>query len=156
MRVESHFSYDVIVQHDGVIKCKHFPCYWPFVKGIHRSPVNSPHKGQWHEALTFSLICARINGWVNNREAGDLRRHRAHYDVIVMTKWAQIMTSCRCMKHWCQSNGVSWSQWLSQGINLLCQYLVKIRGTNNNDLAGAHARVQQPTFGSRKAIWEAL
>ena len=25
-----------------------------------------------------------INGWVNNREAGDLRRHRAHYDVIVM------------------------------------------------------------------------
>ena len=31
-----------------------------------------------------SLICARINGWVNNGEAGDLRRHRAHYDVIVM------------------------------------------------------------------------
>ena len=33
----------------------------------------------------FSLICAWINGWVNNREAGDLRRHRAHYDVIVMS-----------------------------------------------------------------------
>ena len=32
----------------------------------------------------FSLICAWINGWVNNREAGALRRHRAHYDVIVM------------------------------------------------------------------------
>ena len=32
----------------------------------------------------FSLICARINGWVNNREAGDLKRHRDHYDVIVM------------------------------------------------------------------------
>ena len=31
------------------------------------------------------FICARINGWVNNREAGDLRRHRVHYDVIVMT-----------------------------------------------------------------------
>ena len=45
---------------------------------------NSPHKGQWRGALMFSLICARINGWVNNREAGDLRRHRAHYDVIVM------------------------------------------------------------------------
>ena len=40
--------------------------------------------GQWHEALMFSLICAWINGSVNNREAGDLRRHRAHYDVIVM------------------------------------------------------------------------
>ena len=33
--------------HDGVIKWKHFPRYWPFVRGIHRSPVNSPHKGQW-------------------------------------------------------------------------------------------------------------
>ena len=32
----------------------------------------------------FSLICVWINGWVNNREAGDLRRHRAHYDVNVM------------------------------------------------------------------------
>ena len=49
-----------------------------------RSPVNSPYKGQWRGALMFSLICARINGWVNNGEAGDLRRHRAHYDVIVM------------------------------------------------------------------------
>ena len=55
-----------------------------FVRGIHRSPVNSPHKGQWRGALIFSLICAWINGWVNNREAGDLRRLRAHYDVTVM------------------------------------------------------------------------
>ena len=51
---------------------------------IPRSPVNFPHKGQWHRALVFSLICAWINGWANNREAGDLRRHRAHYDVAVM------------------------------------------------------------------------
>ena len=43
------------------------------------------HKGQWRGALKFSLICAWINGWVNNREAGDSRRHRAHYDVTVMT-----------------------------------------------------------------------
>ena len=51
---------------------------------IHRSPVNSPHKGQWRGALMFSLICAWINGWVNNGEAGDLRRHRVHYDVTIM------------------------------------------------------------------------
>ena len=70
--------------HDDVIKWKHFPRYWPFVRGIHRSPVNSPQKGQWRGALMFSLICARINGWANNREAGDLRRHQAHCDVIVM------------------------------------------------------------------------
>ena len=54
------------------------------MRGIHRSPVNSPHKGQWRSALMFSLISAWINGWVNNLEAGDLRRHHAHYDVIVM------------------------------------------------------------------------
>ena len=72
--------------HHDVIKWKHFPRYWPFVRGIHRSPVNSPHKGQWHGALMFSLICAWIYGWENNREAGDLRRHRAHYDVIVMSR----------------------------------------------------------------------
>ena len=70
--------------HDDVIKWKHFPRYWPCVWGIHRSPVNSPHKGQWRGALMFSLICARINGWVNNGEAGDLRHNRPHYDVIVM------------------------------------------------------------------------
>ena len=70
--------------HDDVIKWKHFPRNWPFVRGIHRSPVNSPHKGQWRGALMFTLICARINGWVNTREAGDLRRYRPHYDVIVM------------------------------------------------------------------------
>ena len=70
--------------HDDVIQWKHFPRYWPFLRGIHRSPVNSPHKGQWRRALMFFFICARINGWVNNREAGDLRCYRTHYDVIVM------------------------------------------------------------------------
>ena len=44
--------------HDDVIKWKDFPCNWPFVWGIHRSPVNSPHKGQWRGVLMFSLICA--------------------------------------------------------------------------------------------------
>ena len=69
--------------HDDVIKWKHIPLYWPFVRGIHRSPMNSRHKGQWRRALVFSLICVWINGWVNNREAGDLRRHRGHYDVLL-------------------------------------------------------------------------
>ena len=81
-------SFTVICDHDDVIKWKHFPRYWPFVRRIHRSPVNSPHKGQWRGALMFSLICTRINDWVNNREAGDLRRHQAHCDVIVMDEVA--------------------------------------------------------------------
>ena len=45
------------------------------------SPVNSPHKGQWRGAWT---IFPWTNGWVNNRDAGDLRRHRAHHDGAVM------------------------------------------------------------------------
>ena len=68
------------VTHDDVIKWKHFPRYWLFVQGIHRWP----HKGQWRGALMFTLICAWMNGWVNNREAGDLIRHCAHYDVTIM------------------------------------------------------------------------
>ena len=63
-----------------------FPRYWSFVRGIHRSSVNSPHKGQWRGALVLYLIFAWINAWVNNREAGDLRRHRTHYDVTVIMK----------------------------------------------------------------------
>ena len=70
--------------HDDVIKWKIFPRYWPFARGIPRSPVNSPHKGQWRGAFMFSLICVWINGWVNNGEAGDFRRRRAHYGVTVM------------------------------------------------------------------------
>ena len=83
--IHSHYPQGLI--HDDVIKWKHFPRYWPFVRGIHRFPVNSSHKGQWRGALTFTLMCARINSWVNDREAGDLRRHCAHYDVIVMILW---------------------------------------------------------------------
>ena len=75
----------VYTVHDDVTKWNHFPRYWPFVRGIPRSsPVISPHKGQWRGTLMFSLVCVWINGWVNNREAGDLRRHRCHYDVNVM------------------------------------------------------------------------
>ena len=83
--------------HDDVIIWKHFPRYWPVVRGIHSSPVNSPHNGQWRGALMFSLICAWISGWVSNREAGDLRRHRANYDVIVM------LFSLVFHLHWCVS-----------------------------------------------------
>ena len=80
--------------HDDVIKWKHFPCYWPFVRGIHRSSVDFPHKGQRRGALKFSLICAWTNGWGNNRDACDLRRHRTHYNVTVM--FHQRKYICKC------------------------------------------------------------
>ena len=80
-----HVHWQQFWGHDDVIKWKHFPRYWPIVREILRSPVNSPHKGQWRGTLMFFLIIsAWINDWVNNGEAGDLRRHRTHYDVTVM------------------------------------------------------------------------
>ena len=65
---------DVCSHHDDVIKWNHFPCYWLFVWGMGDSL-----------ALMISLIYAWINNWVNSREAGDLRCHHGHYDVIVMS-----------------------------------------------------------------------
>ena len=81
---ELFFLYD----HDDVIKWKHFPRYWPFVPGIHR--------GQCGGALMFSLICVWINAWVHNREAADLRRHRAHYVVIVMLIYTVTLSLIGC------------------------------------------------------------
>ena len=89
--------------HDDVIKWKHFPRYWPFVWGIPRWPGNSPHKGQWRGALMFSLTCAWINGWVNNRKAGDLRNPLwRHCNVglfhLSIEKWLQVHFMCPKMQ----------------------------------------------------------
>ena len=105
--------------HDDVIKWKHFPRYWPFGWGIHRPPVNSPHKGQWRGALMFSLICVWINDWVNNREAGDLRRYRAHYDVTLMFRYKE------GMKHYHNR----WSHW--GRVTHICVVDLTIIGSDN-------------------------
>ena len=83
---------------------------------------NSPHKGQWHGALMFSFICVWISGWVNSREAGDLIRHRAHYDVTVMNWYLPIFSVVRRVFHDRKMNTiwhsvlfsleVSWNIWL--------------------------------------------
>ena len=68
-------------RYDDVIKWKHFPRYWHFVQRIPGEFLSQRPVGG---ALMICLICVWINGWVNNHEADDLRRHRGHYDVIVM------------------------------------------------------------------------
>ena len=73
-----------VLTRDDVIKWEYFPRHWTFMRGIHRWPVKSPHKGQWRRAVMFYLICAWTNGWVRNRVVDDLSRHGANYDVIVM------------------------------------------------------------------------
>ena len=86
---------------EDYIKWKLFSRYWPFVRGIHWSPVNSPHKGQWCGALVFSSNCTWINCWVNNREAGDLGRHRTQYDATVKSKdlfyWRGLAETWTCL-----------------------------------------------------------
>ena len=62
--------------HDDVIKWKHFPRHWPFVRGI---PLTKASDAE---------VCVCTNGWVNNQDAGDLRHHRVPYDVTVMVSWS--------------------------------------------------------------------
>ena len=76
--------------HDDVIK-------WNIFRVTGHLCGNSPHKGQWRGALMFSLIYTRINGWVNNGEAGDLRHHRAHFDVTVMHQIEWMPTRKKCL-----------------------------------------------------------
>ena len=66
------------------------------MKGIYRPPVDSPHKGQWRRALTFSLICARTKGWADNRDTIDLSRYCAHYDVTVMVNLVLYLGLFKC------------------------------------------------------------
>ena len=63
------------------------------MRGIHQWPVDSPHKGQCRRTWMFSLIRAWTNDWANNRDAGDLKRHRDHYDVTVMFA---VFMKCSC------------------------------------------------------------
>ena len=67
-------------------------------EGIHQSPVDSPHKGQWGGALMLFLICVWTNCWANKRDAGDLRRHCAHYDATVIGSiiFVQIFVWSKC------------------------------------------------------------
>ena len=96
--------------HDDIILWKHFP--------RHLSPVNSPLKGQWRGALMSSMICVWINGWVNNHEAGDLRRHRAHYDVLAMNSFEP-------------SDGMWWHGYVSTLIQVMACCLMAI-STNHH------------------------
>ena len=59
------------------------------VRGIQRWLLDSPHKGQWRGDLMFSFICAWTKHWANSPDAGDLRRHIAHYDVTTIL-WCRL------------------------------------------------------------------
>ena len=83
--------------HDDVINWKHFLGYLPFVRGIPRSPVNSPHKGQWRRALMFSLIWVWINRlskqswgwWFETLSCPSWRRCNIHNTRVPITEYAR-------------------------------------------------------------------
>ena len=57
-------------------------------------PGEFPAQRPVKRSFDVSLIYVCINGWVNNREAGDLRRYSPHYDVTVMKVCCSSMTQC--------------------------------------------------------------
>ena len=87
--------------HDDAIKWKYFQRYWPFVREIHRWPVNSSHKGQWRGALMFSLICAlnkqlsKLSGgwWVEAPSRPLWRQYDVHMHICIRICPYTIQTS---------------------------------------------------------------
>ena len=73
--------------HDDIITWKLFPCYWPFVRGIHRWPVDSPQKGpvMWSSGIFFA-VNPLLNNWTNSGVVSDLRCLTAHVDGLVQER----------------------------------------------------------------------
>ena len=71
--------------HDDVIKRKHFRVTGPLCGEVTRDRWIPRTKASDAELGCFLLSAPWINGWVSNGDAGDLRRHHAHYYVIVMS-----------------------------------------------------------------------
>ena len=115
-QVQDMMYHYFLSMYDDPIKWKHCSHYWPFVRGIHRSPADTPHKGQ--RTLMFSLICAWTNSWANNREdASDLRRHRAHYDITAMTNF-EWQNTAAYHKWTLVSRQSQWRHWKKKVVNL--------------------------------------
>ena len=99
---------------DDVIQWKHFARYWPFVRGNHKSPVDTPNQGQWRGALMFPLIYAWTNDWANNRYAGDLR---VQYDV---TAFPERESKHNLDQWWHRSPRFLGHGWLVASPGILC------------------------------------
>ena len=107
-----HIDSFFIGKHDDVIKWKHCPRNWPFVRGIHRSPVNSPNKGQSRGALMF-VFYLRLNkrlskqswGWWFETLSRPLWRHRNVWlkklYLVIISKLFNVVMS------WCHSGEIT-------------------------------------------------
>ena len=91
--------------HDDVIKWKYFPRCWPFVKGIHRSPMDSPHKDQWDAELWWFLWSAPEQLNKQSSRWWFETHNRAHYNltlmaVCVFALFDGVMTWKRFLHYW--------------------------------------------------------
>ena len=87
------------------------------------SPVTDefPAQRPVTRSLDISLICSWINGWVNNRDAGDLRRYRAHYDVTVVIGRARKRLILPCFTEHATCTGFEFQS------TQICKYVFLIR-----------------------------
>ena len=95
-------DWNVCVVHNDVIKWKHLPRYWPFVRGIHRSPVNSPHNGLWRGAFVFYLMNRQLSEqswgrWFKTPSLSLWRRCNGWQPIspILMSQYAIAFKICR-------------------------------------------------------------
>ena len=120
-------AFDII--HDDVIKWKHLPRYWPFMMGIHRSLVDSPHKGQWRGALVLSLICAWTNRlskqsrcqWFGT-PSRSLRRHCNYYSLAI-NDLDYVLLISRHLSKWRSRSGEIWRCFKGQWHAYCCPHI---------------------------------
>ena len=94
---------------------KRFPYYWTFVKAIHQSPVDCPHKQPVIQALMFPLMLAWTNGWTNSQVANYLRHHDVHCDVTVMR--TDVITGNHVRKRYC-TNEILWYNYVNHDTSM--------------------------------------
>ena len=68
-------THDISRAHDAVIKWKHFSLYWPFVRGIHRSPVTQSPVTRRFDVFFDKRLCKQSRGWWFETPPCSLWRH---------------------------------------------------------------------------------
>ena len=129
--------------HADVIKWKQILRYWSFVRGIHRSPVNSPHKGQWRGALMFPLICGlnkRLSKqawcWWFETPPDSLWRH-----CNSILDWCFYPTSLKSHKWWVMPYLFAWHDIILVNFQIICTnhfYTIQIIGMPEWQVSAMH------------------
>ena len=146
--------------HDDAIKWEHLRRYWPLVRGIHRSPVNSPHNGQWRGALVFSLICVWINGVIIAR----LVTWDAIAPIITSLQWCRIawfvlfVALLQKLLMWSLEMGITgkWSQSMGPYPDHRLLYIMDSRWDGSERWVTSRERQGISIYGSFDCLFKSL